>query len=224
MPNRIERCLPIVVSFAALALGAILIVALLVTPESSQSMAQLVVESLPGSGVTNPVTAVLLNFRAFDTLLEVAVLLLTLVAVWALGLRLPEVETLPTSSVFNSLLRVSVPLLTVIAGYLLWVGATAPGGAFQAGAVLAGGCLLLKLAGAWHPSAALLRWATIAGLLAFLAIAVAMVGLTGTLLQFPVASAGILILVIEAAATISIAAILTALFVAKEPAAKERRQ
>lgn len=223
MPNPIERSLPFLVGCAALALGAILIVALYGTPPSSRSMAQVVVEALPDSGVTNPVTAVLLNFRAFDTLLEIAVLMLTLVAVWALGLRLPEVETLPASSVFNSLLRVSVPPLVVIAGYLLWVGATEPGGAFQAGALLAGGCLLLRLAGVWHPNPTLLRWVAVAGLLVFLFIGLAMLGLTGGLLQFPVASAGIWILVIEAAATVSIAAILTALFVAKEPAVRERK-
>ena len=55
------------------------------------------------------------------------------------------------------------------------------------------------------------------GLLVFLLTAVAMPVLTGGLLQYPPASAGIWILVIETAATVSIAAILTALFVAREP-------
>ncbi len=36
------------------------------------------------SGVTNPVTAVLLNYRSYDTLLELGVLLLAVVAVWSL--------------------------------------------------------------------------------------------------------------------------------------------
>ncbi len=38
------------------------------------------------SGVTHPVTAVLLNFRGYDTLLEVAVLLIALVGTWSLRL------------------------------------------------------------------------------------------------------------------------------------------
>ncbi|MFT5651468.1 MAG: multisubunit Na+/H+ antiporter MnhB subunit, partial [Yoonia sp.] len=41
----------------------------------------LVSERLLESGVTNPVTAVLLNFRAFDTLLEIAVLFVALILI-----------------------------------------------------------------------------------------------------------------------------------------------
>ena len=217
MPRLIERCLPVLAGAGAIALGALIAAALLRTPENDGAMARAALEALPDSGVGNPVTAVLLNFRAFDTLLEVAVLLLTLVAVWALDLRLPRTEALPASPVFSSLLRISGPLLVVIAGYLLWVGASEPGGAFQAGAVLAGGCLLLRLAGRWNPGAGFVRWAASVGLLVFLLTAIAMPALTGGLLQFPPASAGMWILLIETAATVSIAAILTALFVAREP-------
>ena len=217
MPRMIERCLPVLVGAGAIALGALIAAALLRTPENDGTMARAALEALPDSGVGNPVTAVLLNFRAFDTLLEVAVLLLTLVAVWALDLRLPRTEALPASPVFSSLLRVSGPLLVVIAGYLLWVGASEPGGAFLAGAVLAGGCLLLRFAGRWNPGARFLRWAASVGLLVFLLTAVAMPALTGGLLQYPPASAGMWILLIETVATVSIAAILTALFVAREP-------
>jgi multisubunit Na+/H+ antiporter MnhB subunit len=217
VPKLIERCLPVLTGVGAIALGALIAAALLRTPANDGAMARAALEALPDSGVGNPVTAVLLNFRAFDTLLEVAVLLLTLVAVWALDLRLPRTEALPASQVFSSLLRVSGPLLVVIAGYLLWVGASEPGGAFQAGAVLAGGCLLLRLAGRWNPGARFVRWAASVGLLVFLLTAVAMPALTGGLLQYPPASAGMWILLIETAATVSIAAILTALFVAREP-------
>lgn len=206
----------------AIALGALIAAALLRTPENDGAMARAALEALPDSGVGNPVTAVLLNFRAFDTLLEVAVLLLTLVAVWALDLRLPRTEALPASPVFSSLLRISGPLLVVIAGYLLWVGASEPGGAFQAGAVLAGGCLLLRLAGRWNPGAGFVRWAASVGLLVFLLTAIAMPVLTGGLLQYPPASAGMWILLIETAATVSIAAILAALFVAREPEGPRR--
>jgi multisubunit Na+/H+ antiporter MnhB subunit len=222
MSKLIERCLPALVGLGAVALGTLIVLAVLQAPEHEGATVREAMAALPDSGVSNPVTAVLLNFRAFDTLLEVAVLLLTLIAVWALDLRLPRAETLPASPVFGSLLRVSGPLLVLIAGYLLWVGASAPGGAFQAGAVLAGGCLLLRLAGLWNPGARVLRWAVSVGLLVFLATALAMPGLTGGLLQYPVATAGIWILLIEAAATVSIAAILTALFVAREPGEPRR--
>ncbi|MEE4146501.1 MAG: Na(+)/H(+) antiporter subunit B [Halieaceae bacterium] len=222
MPKRIERCLPALVSLGAVALGVLIALAVLQPPDHEGATLGKVLEALPDSGVSNPVTAVLLNFRAFDTLLEVGVLLLTLIAVWALDLRLPGAETLPASPLFSSLLRVSGPLLVLVAGYLLWVGASAPGGAFQAGAVLAGGCLLLRLAGLWHPPAVILRWAVSVGLLVFLATALAMPFLTGGLLQYPPAAAGIWILLIETAATVSIAAILTSLFIAREPGEPRR--
>src|SRR5690606_29750981 len=40
---------------------------------------------LPESGVEHPVTAVLLNFRAYDTWLEMGVILLGLLAIYAVG-------------------------------------------------------------------------------------------------------------------------------------------
>ena len=222
MPKLIKRCLPVLVGAGAVALGALIAAAWVRTQENGGAMTRAVLEALPDSGVSNPVTAVLLNFRGFDTLLEVAVLMLTLIAVWALDLRLPRTEALPPSPVFSSLLRFSGPLLVVIAGYLLWVGASEPGGAFQAGAVLAGGCLLLRLAGRWNPGARFVRWAVSVGLLVFLLTAIAMPVLTGGLLQYPPASAGMWILLIETAATVSIAAILAALFVAREPEGPRR--
>lgn len=223
MARLIERYLSLLAGTGVLLVSAFIMMALLHTTANSNATGRAAAQALPDSGVSHPVTAVLLNFRAFDTLLEIAVLLLTLIAVWALDLRLPKVEALPASSVFTTLLRISVPLLVLISGYLLWVGASAPGGAFQAGALLAGGCLLLRLAGILDPSALALRWAVTVGLLCFLATAVATLGLTGGLLQFPVASAGAWILLIEAAATVSIAAILTALFIAREPGSGEPR-
>lgn len=52
-------------------------------PETIGLRAQ-VAANLQISGVSNPVTAVLLNFRGYDTLLEMVVLLLVLLGVWSL--------------------------------------------------------------------------------------------------------------------------------------------
>ena len=46
------------------------------------------------SGVRNPVTAVLLNFRGYDTLLEMGVLLVALLGVWSLGTAARTEESL----------------------------------------------------------------------------------------------------------------------------------
>ena len=101
--------------------------------------------NLAASGVSNPVTAVLLNFRAYDTLLELAVLLTAVLGIFALGQATPGYQ--PAGPIFDGLVRWLVPVLILTAGYLLWVGAHAPGGAFQAGATLAAAGVVLRLAG-----------------------------------------------------------------------------
>ncbi len=96
--------------------------------------------------MTNPVTAVLLNYRGYDTLLEVGVLLLAIVGVWSLRRADWQDGESRDRPLLGSLLRVALPVLTLAAGYLLWIGAFAPGGAFQGGAML-GGALVLALLG-----------------------------------------------------------------------------
>jgi multisubunit Na+/H+ antiporter MnhB subunit len=171
------------------------------------------------SGVENPVTAVLLNFRGYDTLLEIGVLLLAAVAVLAV-VPPPAPHPAPVaSSMALVLVRWLMPFVLLVGGYLLWVGKYAPGGAFQAGAVLAGGGVVLTtVAVRVNPAftnAVLPAMAM--GLLTFLLVALATMAMGGNYLQYPLALAGTLILLIEAAATISIAAVLTVLFVGGVP-------
>ena len=62
------------------AFGLLLFHAMLELPASRVHLAELVNEKLADSGVNHPVTAVLLNFRGYDTMLEVAVLFVALTA------------------------------------------------------------------------------------------------------------------------------------------------
>lgn len=185
----------------------------------------MVVDKMEMSGVSNPVTAVLLNFRGYDTLLEMAVLLLALLAVWSLGGAAPHAETTP-GPVLDSLARFLTPVFILVAAYLLWVGAHAPGGAFQAGAVLGAVGVLLLLAG-WRLRSSLarlpLRLALAAGPGTFVVIAALMMLRTGRLLEYPPAQAGILILILEIVAAISIGVTLTALFLGAPPEHKENQ-
>jgi multisubunit Na+/H+ antiporter MnhB subunit len=108
--------------------------------------------------------------------------------------------------------------MILVAAYLLWAGAHAPGGAFQAGAVLGAGGVLLVLTG-WRPPPKLLAGrpllvALVAGVIAFLAVSLLTMQLGGQLLEYPPARAGALIFLIEAAATVSIAVALAAMFLA----------
>jgi multisubunit Na+/H+ antiporter MnhB subunit len=154
-------------------------------PPNADGLSAQVAANLETSGVSNPVTAVLLNFRSYDTLLEMAVLLLALLGVWSLGGPPPHAETAP-GPVLDSLARLLTPVLVLVAAYLLWIGAHAPGGAFQAGAVLGAAGVLLLLAN-WRlrPSLARLplRLTLVAGPAAFVAIAALMMLWTGRLLE-----------------------------------------
>lgn len=186
----------------------------------------LVAHELHASGATNPVTAVLLNFRAYDTLLEIAVLLVAVLGV--LALRLAAADTgartpAPAGAVLGSLVHLVVPLMVLVSGYLLWAGVHQPGGAFQAGAVLAAAGVLLRLSGRLPPLLppnVWVRTGLVAGFTVFLCVAAATLS-TGSLLEYPGAAADGSIAVIESFLTISIGLILVSLFVGAPAPAHE---
>lgn len=197
------------------ALAAGLLLAVLDAPLPALRLPAMVEANMAQSGVTHPVTAVLLNFRGYDTLLEVAVLLLPLLGMLALAPPRPtSADRAPVDPVFATLARLLTPLMILVAGYLLWAGAHQPGGAFQAAAVLAAAGVLLHLAGqlpAWASPGWVLRLGLAGAFLVFLAVAAALLA-QGSLLQFPPAWAGALILLIEAGLTISLGLVLAGLF------------
>jgi multisubunit Na+/H+ antiporter MnhB subunit len=211
--------LRIVTLVASTGLAAALALAMLELPVPPIRLAAAVQAQLGASGVSHPVTAVLLNFRAYDTLLEVAVLLLA--ALGVLALHPACGDTAPSSDaaanpVLGGLLNLLVPLMLVLAGYLVWVGAHGPGGAFQAGAVLAATGVLLRLSGRWMPvlpPRATARAGLLVGLLTFLAVATGTWLAGGAMLEFPSARAGALILGVEIALTVSIGLTLLCLFI-----------
>ena len=170
---------------------------------------------LDTSGVTHPVTAVLLNFRSYDTWLELAVLLAA--ALGALQGRVtpqPASTALARDSVPVMAVAVIVPLMVLMAGYLLASGAHAPGGAFQAGAVLAAAAVLLQLCGRRTLallSAPALHALFVLGVGAFTVTAAVTLLAEGAMLSYPPALAGPLIVLLETAAMVSIAAALAAL-------------
>ncbi|MDO9102436.1 MAG: MnhB domain-containing protein [Candidatus Nitrotoga sp.] len=197
-------------------LGLAIAWTMLQLPPPAVRLAEHVGTRLDASGVKHAVTAVLLNFRGYDTLLEIAVLLLALLGVLVAAGEPSSGQRMNGSPqpILQSMARILVPLMVLIAGYLLWAGSHRPGGAFQAGAVLAAAGVLLHLAGlmpAWGDPGRLLRAGLTEGFLLFLSVATLPL-LQGAMLQYPPRWAGALILAIEAGLTLSLALMLVGLF------------
>lgn len=223
-----DPAMPVLPKLAAAAVSVtvtgMLALAVLALPVGAPGLVPLVTENLSESGVGNPVTAVLLNFRAYDTLMESIVLLIALVAVWALTPKelwggVPGVrQHARPDGVLATFGRLLPPLGLVVAVYVVWAGSEMPGGAFQAGTILAAVWLLVVMAGiAEEPrmSSRLLRLALVVGPAVFLGVG--LVGAAfGSFLGLPVDFAKALILAIEFALTFSIAVTL-ALLVAGTP-------
>lgn len=114
--------------------------------------------------------------------------------------------------------RLLLPVALVMAAYMVWAGSDLPGGAFQAGTVLAGALLVAAMGGAitLPPSDHLmLRGALLLGPLVFLVIGLAGT-LVGGLLVFPDGMAKTAIVTIEYALFLSIGVTL-ALLVTRPP-------
>jgi multisubunit Na+/H+ antiporter MnhB subunit len=92
-------------------------------------------------------------FRAMDTALEKVVLLLAIVGVWSLapdrawGGRPGPRHHADPQGILAFLARLLPPIGIVVGTYVLWTGADHPGGAFQGGAILAAMWLLVGLGG-----------------------------------------------------------------------------
>jgi len=193
---------------AALAAGV------LALPDPAPTLAPAVAANVAATGLGNPVTGVLMAFRAMDTLLEKVVLLLALIGVWSLapdrfwggrpGLR-HQADPL---GVLAFLARLLPPVGIVVGIYVFWVGANHPGGAFQGGTILAAMWLLVMAAGLTDAPPVRRRWLRlllIAGPAVFLVVGLAGLWLGDGFLSYPVAYAKPLILTIEVAMTLTIA-------------------
>ncbi|MFN2327942.1 MAG: Na(+)/H(+) antiporter subunit B [Chromatocurvus sp.] len=197
----------------ALAVG--LASAVMQIPEAGSALRDQVMTQLPETGVDHAVTAVLLNYRGYDTFLELVVLLLALLGAWGLSDSMDEAPQDTTVPVLKELIAFLVPVLIVVAAYLLWVGAYSPGGAFQGGAVLAGAGVLLSLSDpGWRGRRVegIGELLLVPGILVFLLVGLLSMLWGGQFLEYPRELAGSLILLVEGFAMLSIAVTLHTLF------------
>ena len=188
-------------------------------------------QHLPETGLGNPVTAVLIAYRAFDTMLEKVVLVLAVVGVWSLAADHywggapgePRAERPEPTLAF--LAQVLAPLGILVGVHIFWVGADEPGGAFQGGAILAAMWIIVmmaRLTEAPSTSAFWLRLALLAGPLVFLIAGVGGAIFAGGFFAYPPGFAKPVILFIEAFMVLSIAATLPMLVAG--PARREPRR
>lgn len=216
-----SRTAPWMSALMALAIGVLLAAALLPLPDNAGLRAP-VAEHMHVSGVDHPVTAVLLNFRAYDTFLELGVLLIAVLGAWSLGRHTPLPARPVPGPVMPGTIRLLIPAAVVIGVYLLWAGSHAPGGAFQAGAVLGAAGVLWALSRPRTlpaPPPPLLRLGLAAGVALFLLVGTAGLVLGFGFMGYAPGQAYLFILLIETAATVSIALTLVALFLGGAPGA-----
>ncbi len=173
------------------------------------------------AGIDNPVTVVLLLQRAYDTLLEVAVLLIAVLAARSSPAGLTTAHGVAAADLLAATVRALLPVMVLVAAYLLWAGTARPGGAFQAGAVLGAAGVLLHLAGLLHNRTheGWFDLGLIAGLLVFLVIGMAGIPAGSPWLGYPLQITKALVVTIEIALTLSIALSLLALFASGTPGA-----
>jgi multisubunit Na+/H+ antiporter MnhB subunit len=218
--ERSSRTARLSAAILSASIAAALGFAILRLPDPAPTLAPAAVSNAGSTGMSNAVTNVLMAFRSMDTMLEKVVLLLALVGVWSLasdrawGGRPGQRHEADPNGVLAFLARLLPPAGIMVGIYILWTGADHPGGAFQGGAVLASMWLLVIMAGLADTPPASSRWLRlilVAGPGLFLAVGLGGLCFGPAFLAYPVAFAKPLILAIEVAMILTIAATLALL-------------
>jgi multisubunit Na+/H+ antiporter MnhB subunit len=220
--ERLSAALHLPVAALCVVIAAALAAVVLVLPDPGATLAPEAVRQLPQTGLGNAVTAVLIAYRAFDTMLEKVVLILAVIGVWSLaadrnwgGVAGPKRAPHPEGAL-AFLAQLLPPIGIVVAIHIVWVGANEPGGAFQGGAILAAMWMIVmmaRLAESPATSRSWLRFTLIAGPAMFLAVGLLGFAVADGFLAYPAGFAKPLIVFIEAFMTLSIAATLPMLVI-----------
>lgn len=213
-PSVVSAWLRYPVTIGCALLGVVLSLVVMHTWDSPAGLTDLAYAHLKESGTQNPVTAVILNYRSIDTLLEIGVLLVAALSVYTLSGPASGTPVKPPGPIFRFYMHIMTPIFWLVVPYMVWVGGRAPGGAFQAGALLSGlGALTLLGPSPWplRLKRRVVRWGLTLGFSLFLAAA-AWMWQYGNLLAYPPDQAKNWILLIEIACTLSIGISLTIMF------------
>jgi multisubunit Na+/H+ antiporter MnhB subunit len=187
----------------------------LVLVSYENTLEQTVEKAMHDHAISHDVTAVLLDFRSLDTLLEVAVIVMALVGIKALS---PHFRYRPRSfemMMTNTYVALVFPIIVITALYILNSGTYQSGGAFAASALLAGGFIIIRLTKPTHLrhlKETHLRFIYCVGLLFFILIGLLSL-FYGNFMQYPHTYSYWLIFCIEAMLTLSLSVILATYFI-----------
>ena len=161
--TRVRRLLG-AAAFPALFIGLVLAMAELpefgdpASPASTHVSPRYIEDAAAETGAANMVTAVLADYRGYDTLGETAVIFAAglgcLVILAAAGGR-PNLPAAGMSHPFGSVIldaatRTLVPVVLLFAVYVLIHGHISPGGGFQGGVLFGSGLIMMRLV--WGPA------------------------------------------------------------------------
>lgn len=178
----LKRDLP-TTTLSGFALSAVLVLTILNIllkniPHNIETAGDALLELNAVEGVANAVTTVVVYFRGFDTLGEIAVLF---IASLGIGLMLQTNSTCTIKAESNFMLQTAskllFPIILLFGIYVMIYGHLSPGGGFQGGVIIASGVLLLLISHKMFevPHAVIVALETFAG------VAYVFIGLIGLL-------------------------------------------
>jgi multicomponent Na+:H+ antiporter subunit B len=205
------------------------------TPVHTHVSARYLAHGPDEAGADNLVTAVLLNYRSLDTFGEVVVIFTALAAALAVLLvaaqdRAPgapaDASRMPASPVVLFAVRVLTPFIAMFGVFIMLKGHVSPGGGFQGGAVLAALVIVLGVVLGVEQARRLIPrrmgpWLRAAGPVAFFAVGLLGLLLTGYALGYPTDPAlhlprELMLMALEVGIAVGGATILASVFLALE--------
>lgn len=122
-------------------------------PTNSHIVPRYISQGEKEAGCKNIVTAIILNYRGYDTMGEVTVIFTALCSVLAilrrenLKISYSELDISPVkaSIIVSTILCILVPCVMLFAIYVILFGTSSPGGGFQGGVIAGAGFIIVAL-------------------------------------------------------------------------------
>ncbi|SFV61388.1 putative Na(+) H(+) antiporter subunit B [hydrothermal vent metagenome] len=138
-------------TYSGLGLSALLVVTILNIllhnmPQSIKRAGEKLLEINSQDGVANAVTTVVVYFRGFDTLGEIAVLFIASLGIGlVLSSHSEHHHKVESSFILKTASKLLFPIIVLFGIYVMVYGHLSPGGGFQGGVIVASGFLLLLI-------------------------------------------------------------------------------